>query len=206
MACRGGAAACSPPRGSVRHAAAVARAGAGDCGGGTHQGERLSMQSGWSAGLRGTSTRRRKVAGLKGLAFRRRTPRRRLPDAARRDRQTGGGPAARAGATGHAPRGAPLDGAMREGGTPPGNEASEGGGAKGPCALSPHAPTAAPSGRGEDPSAAAASPTAKVVGFAPKGMLAMIFWRFSLLTRAPSGTLPPLRRLNSLCSLRENAS
>ena len=95
------------------------------------------MQSGWSAGLRGT--RRRKEAGLKGLEFRRRTPRRRLPNAARRDRQTGGGPAARAGATEHAPRGAPLDGG--KGGTPPGNkdEASEGGGAKGPCAPPPHA-------------------------------------------------------------------
>ena len=51
-----------------------------------------TREGGWAAGFQGTRTRRRKVAhgGLKGLALRR------LPTAARRDRQTGGR-AARAG-------------------------------------------------------------------------------------------------------------
>ena len=80
----------------ARTGAGCGDAGGGNTGGGSHQGERarwsLTREGGWAAGFQGTRTRRRKVAhgGLKGLALRR------LPTAARRDRQTGGR-AARAG-------------------------------------------------------------------------------------------------------------
>ena len=85
------AAACPTPRGGIVRQAAAPPRGRGRRG--THQGERRSTEPCERAvRLRGTRTRRRKVAGLKGLALRRRTPRRRLPNAARRDRQTGGGP------------------------------------------------------------------------------------------------------------------